>query len=487
MVRVAFNTFLGGWLWHFAAAFSCAVCQGTAAPIPGPDQATAQRPNAQDRPNIVMIISDDQSWTDYGFMGHPHIKTPRLDELARQSVVFRRGYVATALCRPSLATLITGLYAHQHGITGNDPAGIGLKRNSQPYQSLRHQLIAKLDDCPKLPKLLAEQGYLSFQCGKWWEGNYQNGGFTHGMTKGFPNPGGRHGDHGLTIGREGIEPIREFLTIAEEEEKPFFLWYAPFLPHEPHNPPKELLQHYLDRGLGQPEARYFAMCEWFDQTCGEILDELDQRQLSDRTLVVYVTDNGWIQRETQSNGGSFAARSKQSPYEGGVRTPILFRWPGHLEPTERPELCSSIDLVPTLLAAAGASTDRSLPGINLMPSIRRGEPIARDTIYGESFAHDIADLADPSATLNHRWVIQGDWKLILSYDGAQLRVKHPVQDYRPQLYDLSSDPHEQNNLAGREPERLKELVSLLKQWYPVPRRSTVTSWTDNPVKVPPQP
>ncbi|MCP4512113.1 MAG: sulfatase-like hydrolase/transferase, partial [Fuerstiella sp.] len=127
------------------------------------------------RPNIVMIISDDQTWTDYGFMEHPDIQTPHLDRLASRSTLFRRGYVPVALCRPSLATMITGLYPHQHGITGNDPSP-DPSITPEEYAKLRARVIAKLDRFDTVPELLAKKGYLSHQSGKWWEGSHQRGG-----------------------------------------------------------------------------------------------------------------------------------------------------------------------------------------------------------------------------------------------------------------------------------------------------------------------
>ena len=182
----------------------------------------------QDSPNIVLILSDDQAWTDYSYMGHAEIETPNLDALAKQSVLFRRGYVPTALCRPSLMTIITGRYAHQHGITGNDPSPKYAKRGSEKNNQQRAELIANVDRYPTIVKLLAERGYQCHQSGKWWEGSFQRGGFTHGMTRGFPEPGGRHGDDGLTIGRKGIEPVTEFIDGAVAAKKPFFVWYAPY-------------------------------------------------------------------------------------------------------------------------------------------------------------------------------------------------------------------------------------------------------------------
>ena len=139
---------------------------------------------AATKPNIVLIISDDQSWTDYSFMGHPDIKTPHIDKLAGQSALFRRGYVPTALCRPSLATLLTGHYASTHGVTGNDPSPKYAQRNSKLYNERRAQLITYIEKFQTVPALLGEQGYLSHQSGKFWEGSYQHGGFTHGILFG---------------------------------------------------------------------------------------------------------------------------------------------------------------------------------------------------------------------------------------------------------------------------------------------------------------
>ncbi|MEM7473530.1 MAG: sulfatase [Planctomycetota bacterium] len=429
---------------------------------------------ADEPPNIVMIISDDQAWTDYGFMGHDTIRTPNLDKLASESVLFRRGYVPTSLCRPSLMTLVTGQYASQHGVTGNDPSPKYAERNSEKYKQQRATLISYVNKFATLPELLGEKGYLSHQSGKWWEGNFTNGGFTHGMTRGFPQPGGRHGDDGLKIGREGLKPISDFVGMAADMEKPFFLWYAPFLPHTPHNPPKRLLDKYSTPGGSKTVAKYYAMCEWFDESCGELMKILEEKSQAQNTLVVYVTDNGWIQNP---NKNGYAPRSKQTPYEGGVRTPIFFRWPGKLNAADRSELVSSIDLVPTILAAAGIQSPDKLPGLNLLPQLESGEAIERNQVFGESFAHDIADLSDPEATLLFRWTINGPWKLLLTYDGEVNRYAstHPRVKKGPQLFHLLRDPMEQINVAPDNPQIVAKLAKDLADWYPVNKRKTMTS------------
>ncbi len=404
-------------------------------------------------PNVVMIISDDQAWTDFGFMGHDVIKTPHLDRLARQSVVFTRGYVPSSLCRPSLATLVTGLFPHQHKLSGNDP----------PRGTDRALMLKHIRSVPTLPKLLATKGYASLQTGKWWEGNPRLGGFTRGMTHGDPKRGGRHGDAGLTIGRTGLAPIFDF--IDECGEKPFFIWYAPFLPHSPHNPPERLLQKYATPDRSLHVAKYYAMCEWFDETCGELLGRLDKKGLRDNTLVVFVTDNGWIQ---SPGSGRYAPRSKRSPNEGGVRTPIMLRWPGKLEPQTSETLVSSIDLAPTILAAcdvpatALAACDvppaRQMQGINLL-DVCAGTAPKREAIFGEIFAHDVADIDAPVASLQYLWCIEGDWKLILPKDGKN-----------PELYDLKTDPHERKNLAGGSPDVVKRLAGRIEAWWPTESR-----------------
>lgn len=421
--------------------------------------------NAQSEtpPNIVLILSDDQGYTDYGFMGHPEIETPNLDKLAKESTLFRRGYVPTALCRPSLMTLVTGLYSHQNRTTGNDPANTPANKAhaDKAGKNARELLISHIDKTGSLPAWLAEKGYVSHQSGKWWEGSYQRGGFTEGMTKGFPNKGGRHGDAGLRVGRDGLEPVTDFIDRSVAAEKPFFVWYAPFMPHTPHTPPARLLEKYKAKGVNERVAKYYAMCEWFDETCGALVNHIDDSGIKENTLVLYVCDNGWIQTEQ----GSYAPRSKRSPNEFGTRTPLMFRWPGTIPAADRPELCSSIDFVPTILAATGAKGPHDFPGLNLLPQLKTGNAIERDTIFGESFAHDIADIENPQASLLYRWVIRGHDKLLLTYDGAPGKMEYPPAGGEPQLYDLKGDPDEKVNLASKNPALVKELSGLLTEWY----------------------
>jgi arylsulfatase A-like enzyme len=288
------------------------------------------------------------------------------------------------------------------------------------------------------------------------------------MTKGFPNKGGRHGDAGLRIGRDGIKPVTDFIDRSVAAKKPFFVWYAPFMPHTPHTPPARLFEKYKAKGVHERIAKYYAMCEWFDETCGELVNHIDASGIKENTLVLYVCDNGWIQTEQ----GGYAPRSKRSPNEYGTRTPIMFRWPGTIPAADHPELCSSIDFVPTVLAAAGATGPHNFPGIDLLPELKSGKAIERNTLFGESFAHDIADIENPQASLLYRWVIRGHDKLLLTYDGAPGKMKYPPQSGETQLFDLKHDPREERNLAPENPELVEELSALLGEWY-VPEQRQV--------------
>ncbi|MFO0815732.1 MAG: sulfatase-like hydrolase/transferase [Gemmatales bacterium] len=410
-------------------------------------------------PNIVFIVGDDQAWTDYGFMGHPAICTPHLDKLASQSLVFTRGYVPTSLCRASLATMITGLFPHQHKITSNDPplppGKNSAEANKDPgYQAQRLAMQKLFEQSPTLPKLLAAKGYVSLQTGKWWEGNAcRCGGFTEGMTHGDPDKGGRHGDAGLTIGRQGLQPVFDFMDQSQKDGKPFFVWYAPMMPHSPHNPPERLLKKYRSKTESIHVAKYWAMCEWFDETIGDLLRHLEDKRLTENTIVVYLHDNGWIQDE---NSGQFKARSKRSPYDGGVRTPILIRWPGKITPRKSDQLASSVDLIPTMLRTIGMVPDNAMQGINLLDdeAVRM-----RTAVMGEIFEHNAVDIARPAANLQYRWIIAGKWKLIVP-NLARLPMQHP------ELYDVIADPKELTDLSRQHPDIVQTLVKRLDEWWP---------------------
>jgi len=405
------------------------------------------------RPNVVLIVSDDQAWNDYGFMGHPHLKTPNLDRIASESLTFRRGYVPSSLCCPSLATMLTGRFPHQHKITSNDPPlvpGLAGKtfQESEAFQAGRERMNQHMQAVATLPGVLKDNGYLTLQTGKFWQGHYSHGGFTHGMTR-----GDRHGDDGLQIGRNTMKPIEEFIDAAGQEKKPWMIWYAPMLPHDPHNAPAKYLERTKPLAPSETVAKYWANVEWFDQTVGDLMSILESRALSQNTIVLYVTDNGWIQDPANSR---YAPKSKQSPYEGGVRTPIMVRWIGKIAPGESQDLAHSIDLMPTILKALGVGLPEGLPGIDLLDPQATA---ARKIIFGECFTHNAINLDVPKENLRWRWAIQGRWKLIIPNPSIE---KEGVLE----LYDLDADPTEERNLAKFNLQLVEDLGEEIDKWWP---------------------
>ena len=392
------------------------------------------------RPNIVLVIGDDHAWTDYGFMGNPDVRTPHIDRLAAEGLTFTRGYVTTALCSPSLATLLTGLHPHQHSITGNDPVK-GQSREAWLERFFRH---------PLLPRLLADAGYVTMHTGKYWMRKPADVGFTRDMGE-----TDRHGGQALAIGRNTMQPIYDAIDAAGKDSKPFFVWYAPFLPHQPHNPPPRLLEKYASI---KPEerAKYYAMIEWLDETMGDLMANLKSRGIDDDTLVVYLNDNGWNEF------------GKLTPYENGVRTPVVLRWPKRVAARmDREHVAGNIDVMPTLLAAAGVPLPAGLPGVNLLDE---KAVAARDTIFLANYTHDMVAPDEPGRSLLSRSCIHGTWKLIewqdrLPGNGRREGKQRKNPAARQELFDLAADPGETKNLAAGEPDRVRDLTARLDGWW----------------------
>ncbi len=324
---------------------------------------------------------------------------------------------------------------------------------------------------PTLPRLLATHGYESLQTGKWWQGDFRRGGFTAGMTR-----GDRHGDEGLDIGRKTMQPIFDFVDQSQQAGKPFLVWYAPMMPHTPHTPPERLFEKYRERTDSPHMARYWAMIEWFDETVGALLDHLDERGVAENTIVVYLADNGWVQ---DPEAERYAPRSKQSQYDGGLRTPIMVRWPGHAVPRYSTIPVSSIDIVPTILAALGQQQTPEMQGINLLDN---HAVESRPAIFGECFTHNAVDLERPAANLRWRWVVSRGKKLIapsaaneptrantLSPGGRGQGEGDAAADTSGnsavELYNLARDPLERADVATSDAGVVNDLRAQLDAWW----------------------
>lgn len=442
--------------------------------------------SAADRPNIVYLISDDHTWSDFGFMGNERVHTPNLDRLAAQSLRFPNAYLPSSVCRPSLVTLLTGLYPHQHLIHFNHgpPGNSGFNRiaTAAEYVEARRAEFELIQRIPTLPRLLAEAGYRCLQTGKFWEGHWKNGGFTEGMTTftGPPAtqtyggirklPGGEivahgNGDHGLAIGRETMEPIESFILDCEKEGTPWLVWYAPYLPHQPHDSPERFYELAAARpDVAEHELPYFAAIAQFDETVGRLIDFVEAKSDPADTIFVFVSDNGWapsrVRERSRPEEFAHTKTSKRAPFDEGVRSPILIRWDGKVEPGTREELVSSVDIVPTLIRAVGvpAVAREGMPGVDLLG------PLDPDrAVFGEIYPGDASALGHPERDLAYRFVRKGDYKLIVAHG------EKPWGGYveGAALYKVAIDPGEERNLIDDPAMRatVDELRAILDEWW----------------------
>jgi arylsulfatase A len=431
-----------------------------------------------ERPNVVMILADDQAYRDFGFMGSREVHTPNLDRLAARSARFPNGYVSMSVCRPSLATLLTGLYPHQHGIHFNHPPpGLGAMRRltAEQYHQTRAGADYLIRNVPTLPRILARHGYACLQTGKHWEGGYRTAGFTQGMTLGLPADrlgpvtGTRkqqngewvahgNGDAGLVIGRETMQPIYDFVD-AHAGRQPFFVWYAPFLPHTPFDAGEEFRKVYEGKNIPPHLLPYYAEIARFDQTVGELMEYLEKKSLLDSTLIVFVSDNGFRPHATKKERANY--RSKLSQFEDGLRTPMLLRWDGRVKPGGHPQLVHTVDLLPTILSAVRMSEEVTprMRGIDLLPAALGYEALAERPMFGAIYPNDAREYGRPSLDVRGRWVREGDFKLVVPGPAKPL--------LELSLFELKSDPEERENLAEK-PEysaRISAMKGLLDGWW----------------------
>ncbi len=404
-------------------------------------------------PNIVLILSDDQGWSDFGFMGSTVVQTPKIDELAAHGVRFSLAFNTASVCRASLRSILTGYYPAQYKARAAADGRAG-------------KVIAGSTDILQietLPRLLAERGYVSFQGGKYWEGGYRDGGFTKGMAVAPANRRSTGapltrlaGGKSLELGRSTMAPLFEF--IDENRERPFFVWFAPLLPHRPFDATQLDRAAYENRGLSEPAIGYYANITRLDRRVGELVEYLESRGLREQTLIVFLTDNGWTVGESgdlqqEVWGGP---EGKLSMHEAGFRTPLIFSWPSVLIPrVEDEELVSTVDLFATLLDIAGIDRPRDRDGESLWPFLRGRGPFTRDRIMVE-----MASLrSEPGGRYPFEDVINGAF--LRTRDWRYLRV--PARGTEA-LYSMASGADETENVCASHPQLCAEMRSELIAW-----------------------
>ena len=416
-------------------------------------QTVAAQPRPQTRPNVVLIITDDVGYGDIGSYGAPDIKTPNIDSLARDGTRLTDFYAAPA-CTPTRAALITGRYQQRARLevplpTPGPNGDLGLRPSGR-----------------SLPQLLKNNGYRTALVGKWHLGFTQplspiaHGfdyffGFKSGYIDYYQHTGG-DGKHDLF---ENDEPthVTGYMTdlitqrsvrfIEDNAAQPFFLEVAYNAAHWPFQVPDRPSVADRNARFVQPQEDptasredYVAIVERADQGVGQILAALDRRGLAANTLVIFTNDNGgeWLSR----NAPLF--HRKQSVWEGGIRVPALFRWPGRIPAGKASSQVGIVmDLTVTILAATGTHVpaDARLEGIDLLPLLREGQSRLERTVF---FRYTLP-------ARRQRAVRQGDWKLML--DGNN-----------PMLFNLANDVGERDDLANRRTDIVRRLFPLIVQW-----------------------
>jgi arylsulfatase A-like enzyme len=458
-------------LTHYRASLLALALVATYA---GP--ASANEPAAQ-RLNVVLIVADDLGWSDLGCYGADLLETPSIDKLASGAIRFTNAYAAS-VCTPTRACLLTGRhYARLHMTVWREAA-------ETPPQNRKLIPPIAAANLPQNEQTLAEvfqsAGYRTALVGKWHLGDaanypetqgfdYNIGGTLWGAPESYFFPYRGKGEFGqdlryvphLEDGKPG-EYLTDRLTdealklIDSAGDLPFFLCLAHHAPHIPVQAKPELVDHYkrkMKPGLHHRLPEYGAMVQSLDESVGRVLNRLDQRGLTDRTVVVFASDNGGYignfgKVPVTSN---FPLRSgKGSLYEGGIRIPLIIRSPGARSPhgvCKEPVYVA--DLFPTLLEIAGLQTDPKIPldGRSLGPLLNDpSASLKRDALYFH-FPHYYATTTPVSA------IRAGDWKL-LEY----------LEDSRLELYKLRNDLQETKNLAGERPEEASKLRTQLAHW-----------------------
>jgi uncharacterized sulfatase len=399
------------------------------------------------RPNFVFILIDDMGWSDLGCYGNPFHETPNINRIARQGMRFTDAYAACPVCSPTRASILAGQYPARIGITDFIPG------HWRPYEKLRapinRQQYLPLESVT-LAEALREAGYATACIGKWHLG----GGLHSPRNQGFD-------EVASGVANRNDKQVSGFTDsaihfITENKNRPFFLYLSHNTVHIPLEAPQELIDKYEkkpkpDSGVNNPI--YAAMVEHLDTNVGRLLTALDELGLAEGTLLVFFSDNGGLRQRFDGKGQTVTTNAplrdeKGTLYEGGIREPLIVRWPGVVKPGS---VCnapvSSVDFYPTFLEIAGIKRhpDHVLDGESLLPLLKETGELQRDAIFWHypHYHH-----STPAGAIR-----QSDWKLIEFYE-----------DNRLELYDLKTDIGERKNLSAEMPQKARELHGKLAAW-----------------------
>ena len=448
---------------------SCLVVLTTAAWLAGTGNTKSAGAAPALKPNILVILTDDQGRGDYSAFGTKDIRTPHIDRLFHEGMTFNNFFANSCVCSPSRAALLTGCYPDRVGVPG-------VIREETPDDSWGYlSSTATL-----LPQLLRPAGCHTALIGKWHLGigspntpNERGFDLFSGFLGDMMDDYWTHRRHGLNLMRRNQETIDpaghatdiftawacDYLAERASGGGPFFLYLAYNAPHDPIQPPLEWLQKVRQREPGIPEkrAKLVALIEHLDSGIGKVLDTLDRTGLATNTLVIFTSDNGGVLANGANNGPWRGG--KQHMYEGGLRVPAAARFPGRIQPgssTDRMTL--TMDIFATACEALGVKPPADIDGVSFLPTLfsLSGRPLQRDLYFvrregGDAYGGETIDAFR-----------RGDWKLLQDSPFAPL-----------ELYELSSDPQERTNLAGAQRQIFNQLSAGLRQQI---QRGGQTPW-----------
>lgn len=415
------------------------------------------------RPNVILLLTDDQGYGDVGFHGNAKIRTPQMDQLAREGMELTRFY-CSPVCAPTRASLMTGRYYYRSGVVHTSRGGAKMQGTETT-----------------LAELLQGAGYATGIFGKWHLGdNYpmrpQDQGFMEslvhksggiGQAPDKPNSyfdpwlwknGKRERGKGYCTDLF-FNAALEFMDRQSAEGKPFFVYLPTNAPHTPLEVADDYWKPYLKQGLNETTARVYGMIENLDENLGRLMAHLDKAHLRENTILIFLGDNGPQQKRYTAG----LKGRKSWVYEGGIRVPFVASWPGHIpEGTRSAQIAAHIDLLPTLLAMTGTPKPKSLKldGIDLS-GLLTGKV---KTLPDRSLFFQVHRGLTPQRYQNCAVVTQR-YKLV-GYPGT-FGEENLMRDAEPvlELYDLTSDPGEKQNLISQQSEVAKKLRKEYEQWF----------------------
>ncbi|GAA4950462.1 sulfatase [Algibacter agarivorans] len=432
---------------------------------------------SQQPTNIIIINVDDLGWKDVGFMGSEYYETPNIDNLSSLGMVFTNAYASASNCAPSRACLMTGQWTPRHGVYTVSPSTRGKAKDRKLIPIKNTHTLSPAHDI--LPEVLQSNGYVTCHAGKWhlsdnpldYGFDVNIGGGHNGFSRSYYPP-----YKNVKIEKGNSQYLTDLvmenaLRFVDTVQNPFYLNYSPYAVHVPIKAVDSIVPKYEKKSPwnGQGNAQYASMVDNLDRNIGLLINKLKEKNLFDNTLIVFTSDNGGLYGITKQKP---LRAGKGSYYEGGIREPFFFALNSKIKPNTKSDVpITNLDIFPTVLQYAGVDASTlQLDGNSLAPVLEEEVQVFERPlfwhfpIYLQAYNVNDNENRDPLFRTRPGSVVRkGDWKLHYYFEDNGL-----------ELYNLSEDIGERNNLVETNPEKVEELLNLLKKWWkntnaPIPK------------------